>query len=96
MIAIVHLCQSRASLFSSKLSWLDLMCLSRICCIFKLILWIFPKTEYFFNFLAGTRILVVAPDMVQHLLLDLEVVHTAVALNWEQSTVGVKIPSCHI
>jgi hypothetical protein len=39
---------------------------------------------------------VVAPDMVQHLLLDLEVVHTAVALNWEQSTVGVKIPSCHI
>ena len=37
----------------------------------------------------------VAPDIVQHLLLDLEVVHTAVALK-EQSTVGVKIPSCHI
>ena len=30
----------------------------------------------------------VSPDMVEHLLLDLEVVRTEVALNLKQSTVG--------
>ena len=48
----------------------------------------FPRTDVFSVFFAGIRILVSAPDVVEHLLLVLQVVCTEVALNWKQFSVG--------
>ena len=49
---------------------------------------LFLELIYFLYFFAGTRILVAAPDVVEHLLLDLQVVRTEAALNWKQFSVG--------
>ena len=49
---------------------------------------LFLELIYFLYFLAGTRILVSAPDVVEHLLLVLQVVCTEASLNWKQLSVG--------